>query len=95
MENFGHGTGLSPSGEKESHEITEGFEKDITNDYQLGEKQNPQLKGVIADSLPVENVQEVLLQPNTGKDKARERVHLRKKKILKNCKRLSRSRQVR
>ena len=39
----------------------------MTNDCKLGEKQNPQLEGVTADSFHMENVQEVLLQPNTGK----------------------------
>lgn len=82
-------------GRKKSHEITEAFEKDITNDYKVGETPNPQLKGVRADSLHTENVQEVLLQPNTGKDKAKERVHPRKKTILKNFKKFLRSRQVR
>lgn len=95
MENFGHGTGLSPAGEKESRERTEEFKKDITNDYKWRNKQNPQVKGVTGDSPHMKNVKEVLLQPNTGKDGAGKRVHRRKKESLKNYKRLSRSRPVR
>lgn len=45
MENFRHGTGLSPLGKKKSHQITEILEKDITDDCKLGEKQSPQVKG--------------------------------------------------
>lgn len=80
MENFRHGTGLSPLGGEKSHEITEESEKDMTHDCKLGEKQNPQLEGVTADSFLMEYMQEVLLQLNTGKEIARSEGNLTQKK---------------